>query len=141
MPLPSTAGPRYWVGRQYSLDVLLDYGTGANDIADGVIVNLPPNSVLLSGAVNVQTVFGGTSPKLTAVDSSVSPLSLFGNVAADAVAITSALTAGTDVFYPFGTTITVKVAGGTVTAGLAYVRFSYIIFGRENEVYPVGAYP
>jgi len=141
MPLPSTAGPRYWVGRQYGLDILADYGAGTNDIADGVIINLPPNSLLVSGAVNVQTVFGGTSPKLTAVDNSATPLSLFGNVAADAVGITAALTAGADVFYPFGATITIKVAGGTVTPGLALVRLSYLIKDRENEVYTVGAYP
>ena len=141
MPLPSTAGPRYWVGRQYSLDLMVDYGNGANDIADGVKVVLPPNAVLVSGAVNVQTAFGGTSPVLTAVDSSVSPVSLFGNVSATAIAVTGALTENADAFYPFGTTITITVTGGTVTAGLAYVRFSYIVFGRENEVYPVGAYP
>lgn len=128
-------GPRNFHGRQYSLQVLVDFGAGDNDITDGVTVKLPPGSVLLSGSASVSTVFGGTSPKLTVKDSSATPVSVFGNVAADAVGNTAALTTGAGTFYPFGTTFTIAVAGGTVTEGLSLVRLEYIQLNRENEVY------
>jgi hypothetical protein len=131
--------PRNFVGRQYGLDVVVDFGAQADDIlATGVTINLPPNSMIVSGAVNVATVFGGTSPKLTVKDNAGSPVSFFGNVAADAVAVTAALVAGAGAVYPFGTKLTIAVAGGTVTAGLAYVRISYVQLNRENEIYSVG---
>lgn len=138
MAVTTLSGPRNFVGRQYALDVLVDFGAGANDVADGVTINLPPNSMLVSGAVNVTTVFGGTTPKLTVKDGAGTPVSLFGDVAADAVAITAALVAGSGAVYPFGTKLTIAVAGGVVTAGLAYVRIEYIQLNRENEVYTVG---
>lgn len=135
MAVTTLNGPRSFHGRQWELRVLVDFGAGTNDLADNVLVKLPPNSMLTSGAVNVVTVFGGTAPKLTVKDSLSTPTSVFGNVAADAVGVTAALTAGAGTFYPFGTTFTLNVAGGTVTAGLAYVTLGYIQVNRENEVY------
>jgi hypothetical protein len=139
MAVTTLSGPRNFVGRQRTLEVLVDFGAAPNDIlSTGAVINLPPNSMLVSGSVNVATVFGGTTPKITVKDANGTPTSLFGNVAADAVAITPALAAGAGAVYPFGTTLTIAVAGGTVTAGLAYVRIAYVQLGREDEVYTVG---
>lgn len=130
-----SGGTRNFHGRQYELRAMVDFGADPNDIVNGVTLKLPPGSLLTSGIVNVQTVFGGTSPKLTVQDSASTPVSVFGNVAADAVSTTAALTAGAGTFYPFGTTFTLKVAGGTVTTGLAFVTLGYIQRNRENEVF------
>lgn len=135
MAQTTLTGPRNFHGRQYSLQVLVDFGAGANDIVSGVKVKLPPGSLLLSGSASVSTVFGGTTPKLTVKDSASTPVSVFGDVAADAVANTAALVAGAGTYYPFGTTFTIAVAGGTVTAGLSLVRLEYIQLNRENEVF------
>jgi hypothetical protein len=128
-------GPRAFVGRQWELVAMVDYGSDVNDLTQSPVVSIPPGSYLTDGFVNVSTVFGGTTPKLTVLDNSGTPVSLFGNVAADAVAVTGALVAGKGKFYPFGAKFTVLVAGGTVTAGLATVVLKYVTLGRENEVY------
>lgn len=130
----TTNGPRKFVGRQYPLAVLADYGAGSTDISQGFTIKLPPGSMLVSGAVNVATAFNGTTPALTVKDSSGTPVSLFGSVDAATVAVTDALVAGAGVYYPFGTTLTVAVSGGA-TAGLAYILLNYVQLGRENEVY------
>lgn len=126
---------RNFHGRQYPLQVLVDFGASTDDVLYGVTVKIPPGSVLLSGSASVATVFGGTSPKLTVKDNAATPVSVLGSVAADAVANTSALAVGAGTYYPFGATFTIAVAGGTVTSGLALVRLEYIQVNRENEVY------
>lgn len=115
-------------GRQYPLNAAIDFTAVAN-VADGVVIKLPPGALLVGGAALVTTVFNGTTPKLTATDSAAA--SLFGNVDATAAAQT-ALTTGH--YYPLGTTITVAVSGAP-TAGEAFVNLSYVILDRTNEVY------
>lgn len=130
----TTNGPRKFVGRQYPLTVLADYGAGSTDISQGFTIKLPPGTMLVSGSVNLATTFNGTTPKLTVKDSSTTPVSLFGDIDAATAAVTAALTAGGSKYYPFGTTLTVAVSGGA-TSGLAYIRLEYLQLGRENEVY------
>lgn len=130
----TTNGPRKFVGRQYPLAVLADYGAGSTDISQGFTIKLPPGAYIVSGKLTLATAFNGTTPVLTVKDSAASPVSLFGNVDATAVAVTQSLAADAGAYYPFGTTLTVAVSGGA-TSGLAYILLEYVQLGRENEVY------
>lgn len=115
-------------GRQYPLVAAIDFTAAAN-AASGVVIKLPPGALLIGGDALVTTVFNGTTPAITAVDSASN--SLFGSVSGTAAAQT-ALVSGH--YYPLGTTITVAVSGSP-TAGEAFINLSYVIMDRTNEVY------
>ena len=129
---------KFTVERQWTLEAVTDINL-AEDATDLTFtVMLPPNAVLVGGQAIVSTAFNGTTPKLTAVDNSASPISIFGNVDATAVAVTP-IAAGAGTLYPAGATVTVGVSGSP-TAGRAIVRLSYLILGRANELYTVGSF-
>ena len=129
---------KYIVERQYPLHIVVDIDMSQPDADPANVINVPPNAVLLRGSVNVLVAFNGTTPKLTAIDNSTSPISLFGNLDATAVAYTAALVAGAGHEYPAGAVVNLGVSG-TPTAGRAVVDLEYVVIGRANEVYTVGA--
>lgn len=131
MSISTTA--RSFVGRQYRMTVLVDFGSSATDYTYGATLKLPPNSMLLSGLVNVTSAFNGTTPVLTVKDNAASPVSLFGAVDATAAAVTDALVANAGHLYTTGATLTVAVTGSP-TAGKAVIALDVVQLGRENEV-------
>lgn len=128
----------YNVDRQWTLEALTEINLATDPTDTSFVVQLPPNALLVGGQAIVNTVFNGTTPKLTAIDNSASPISIFGNVDATAAAVTN-IAAGAGHFYPAGAVITVGVSGAP-TAGRAFVRLSYLILGRANELYTVGSF-
>lgn len=132
MSISTTA--RKIVSRQYRMSVVVDFGAEATDFTYGATVKLPPNTLLLSGAVNVTTAFNGTTPALTVTDNAAAPVSLFGSVSASATGVTGALAANAGHLYSTGAVLTVAVSGGA-TSGAALVILDVIQVGRENEVY------
>lgn len=128
---------KYNVERQWTLETLTNIDLSVPTDSTFKVV-LPPNAVVVSGQAIVLTAFNGTTPKLTAVDDSGSPISFFGNVDATAVAVT-AIAAGSGHFYPVGANVTISLSGSP-TAGHALVRLGYVIVDRANEIYTVGSF-
>lgn len=131
MATPATPGPRTEDSRQWSLASVVSFA--ATDIAEGVVIELQPGTVITGGNLVITTAFNGTTPTLTATDNSVTPISFFGAAAATAVGHT-ALAAGAGTYYPQGGTVTFA-ATGSPTAGAAIFELEYFIVGRTNEAY------
>jgi len=117
--------------RQWGLHATVHFT--AADIANGVQMALQPGAMLLGGDLAITTVFNGTTPVLTAVDSSGTPISIFGSVAATALGHTG-IAAGAGTYYPQGGTVTFAVSGAP-TQGEAVFDLRYVVVGRTNETY------
>lgn len=96
------------------------------------VVALPPNAVVLSGDVTVETVSNDSSTTTISVGDSGSATRYLGatsikTAARTALVPTGVRGAGEDV------RITLANAGGDATAGTVTVRVMYIVTGRTNE--------
>lgn len=129
---------KYNVERQWALQALTTIDLAVDPADTSVVVVLPPNSIIIDGTAIVTTAFNGTTPKLTAVDNSGSPISFFGTVDATVPGVTQ-IVGGQGHPYPSGGTVTISVSGSP-TAGKTYVRLGYVVVDRANEIYTVGSF-
>ena len=119
------------IDRQWPLAALTALTPANVGAGLGYDVVLPPGALLLRVAVQTVTAFNGTTPTATVTDGTT--------VFANAVDLTSAGTetvANAPKFYPTGGKVSINAAnaGGTTTAGLAYVVVEYVIKDRGNEI-------
>ena len=104
--------------------------TGTSIVAD--VINLPPNSVIVSGEVVTETAVAGSTAYNISVGDSGSATRYLGatsikSAARTALTLTGYRGTGEDVRRTFAN------AGGDATAGTVSVRVQYIVTGRTNE--------
>ena len=119
------------VGRQYPLYAVATFGP--NNGSDTDTISLPAGAIVIGGNVKV-TAVGAAALKVTVKDAAGTPISLFGSVAADALAGTPMPAAGLGMTYPAGTTLTVALSASD-NAAAGNVTVGYVVAGRSNEVY------
>jgi hypothetical protein len=105
--------------------------TGAAAIFD--VIGLPPNAVVISGDVTVETVSNDSGTATVKVGDSVSDARYLGattikTAARTALVPTGFRGAGEDIRLTFAN------ANGDATTGKVTVRVTYLITGRANEV-------
>ncbi len=116
--------------RQYSRHVLADLSVTT---AATTTIELPPNSLVLGGLYSVVTAATGTTPTLTMVDNSGSPVTYLSAVAIGAVADGVIAAAGVGLFYPAGAIFTFTTGGTTPAGGRVLVDLEYVTTLTEHE--------
>lgn len=116
--------------RQYSRHALADLSVST---APTTTIELPPNSLVLGGLYSVVTAATGTTPTLTMVDNSGSPVTFLSAVAIGAVADGVVAAAGVGLFYPAGATLSFSTGGTTPAGGRVLVDVEYITTLTEHE--------
>lgn len=122
---------------KYTTAVITDSTT------DNVQIQLPPGAIVLSAAspgLVIVDAFAGTTPTITIVDNSGTPVNVIAAASSLGTVATIALAAGmANKYYPAGAVLTISF-GGTVTAGSGKAIFclGYLVENAENELYGRG---
>ncbi len=120
------------IARQYSRHALADLSVST---AATTTIVLPPKTLVLGGIYSVVTGATGTSPTLTMVDNSGSPVTYLSAVAISAVADGTLAAAGVGLYYPAGATLSFSTGGTTPAGGRVLVALEYLVVDTQHENY------
>lgn len=106
----------------------------ADDIGDELVIDMPPNFILLRAALSVRQAFNGTTPTVSMVDNKETPTEFVDEVSLASAANTTVST-GLLSEYPSGGKLSITTeAGATLpTTGRADLIVEGIVRGRQNE--------
>lgn len=124
------------IARQYSRHAVADLSVST---AATTTIELPPGTLVLGGLYSVVTAATGTTPTLTMVDNSGSPVTFLSAVAIGAVADGTLAAAGVGLFYPAGATLSFTTGGTTPAGGRVLVDVEYLVVGTQHENFGTSA--
>lgn len=119
--------------RGYVAALVIAFGTtlGDSDLGNTKTATIEPGTIITDGALDITTLFDGTTPTLTVTDGTT----VFVNAVAAGSAGNTVMTTGKGKFFPSGGTVTMSNGGTSVTAGQAFWWCSYVkATGKINEI-------
>lgn len=119
------------IDRQWPLSALAEVLPKHVGASNGYQVVVQPGTLVTGIRVQTITAFNGTTPTLTVGDGTTT----FAN-AVDIATTGAETVANVPKYYPLGGTISISAAnaGGSTTAGLAFVEVTYVQKDRGNEI-------